>query len=517
MQTTSKLLSALKPALEQRGLLVFAPEDKTLPDLVCLNDAGLVCVSDSREPTDGIVQLNRQVSNLRQLDPSLARVLPLRIAIAAEGTRAVDKEVERDIPAILQRIDQAVPRPLPPEARAALEELLNRAPVFIDVPARDDYSDEFATERAMHRIRLDEAQAAAALEPIDDVLVVTGPPGSGKSLVLAARARHLAAKHPDWDIRMLCFNRLLVPYLESLVGDFDNVRVQTFGKFSHSLGYRVSLGDESEAARDVDLIESQLLAEPRIDALLIDEWQDFGPAWTRFALASVRSGRGGTVVAGDPAQGLYRDVAPVEGLRGRSLRRLQLRRAYRSTATVMDVAAALLDRNGLGAEGAEGVPVDLVWSHDAAGQADAVAHDVARLLDEGVPAAAIGVLVTRKFLMGKVLRALKDASVEARSVYAGGHADFTLTEPSVKILTVHSAKGYEFDAVFLVGLEHLPPPDASPDAPREARTGFVGATRARDRLVITYSKSNPYLERVRALPSASIRSWVWPDDFPGAN
>ncbi|MFC7432024.1 MULTISPECIES: 3'-5' exonuclease [unclassified Agrococcus] len=514
---TPAFLTNLRPKLEERGWLVHAPGDASLPDLVCVGEGGLLCVSESRDHGDGVVFLNRQVSNLRQIDPSLSRVMPHRVAVAKEGRSTVGKEVERDLFTVLHLIDHSAPRPLPSEARGALEAHLTRTAVHIDVPSRGDYSDALTADRMAHRVRLDAQQAAGALEPVDDVLVVTGPPGSGKSLVLAARARHLAEAHPDWDIRLLCFNRLLVPYLESLVGDVANVRVQTFGKFSHSLGYRVSLGDELAAKRDVDAIEPLLQHDPQIDALLIDEWQDFASAWTRFALASVRPGRGGTVVAGDPAQALYRDSTPVEGLRGRSLRQLKLQHSYRSTAPVMHVAAALVDRTPTDAESLEGVPVDLVWSHNAAGQADAVAHDVKRLVENGVQPSAIGVLVTRKFLMGKVRGALEEIGVEARSVYADNHGEFSLVEPSVKILTVHSAKGYEFDAVFLVGLEHLPPPDDAPETTREARTGFVGATRARDRLVITYSKSNPYLERVRALPAASIQPWIWPDDFPGAN
>ena len=47
----------------------------------------------------------------------------------------------------------------------------------------------------------------------------------------------------------------------------------------------------------------------------------------------------------------------------------------------------------------------------------------------------------------------------------------------MKIMTVHAAKGYEFDVVVLFGLEALPSPTRTRWRPS---VGFVGMTRARD-------------------------------------
>jgi superfamily I DNA/RNA helicase len=198
---------------------------------------------------------------------------------------------------------------------------------------------------------------------------------------------------------------------------------------------------------------------------------------------------------------------------------LTLARPYRSTRQILDVTSAM--SNELQVDGRdqafEGPPVDLVWATNTGEQAAAVARDVMLLLQDGTRLPQdIGVLATRKWAMGGVARALDEAGVPCQIVYPN-HADtLDLTEPKVKILTVHSAKGLEFDVVFLLGLEQLPDPDGTAEVDRQGRTGYVGVTRARDQLVLSYSKDNAYLERVRALPETTLRRWVWPDDYPEA-
>src|SRR6185312_4240926 len=68
-----------------------------------------------------------------------------------------------------------------------------------------------------------------------------------------------------------------------------------------------------------------------------------------------------------------------------------------------------------------------------------------------------------------------------------------LEQDSVKLMTLHAAKGLEFPTVFLMGLEEgLFPHIRSIDSPaameEERRLMYVGVTRAEDRLYLTYSR-----------------------------
>jgi DNA helicase II / ATP-dependent DNA helicase PcrA len=86
---------------------------------------------------------------------------------------------------------------------------------------------------------------------------------------------------------------------------------------------------------------------------------------------------------------------------------------------------------------------------------------------------------------------------------------------AVVLSTIHSAKGLEWDTVFMVGMEDgVLPHNNSEDIEEERRVAYVGVTRARQRLGITYCDER-YGERVEPSPFLSElagrdrRSCIW--------
>ncbi len=90
----------------------------------------------------------------------------------------------------------------------------------------------------------------------------------------------------------------------------------------------------------------------------------------------------------------------------------------------------------------------------------------------------------------------------------------------VLLMTLHAAKGLEFDTVFLVGLEeglipHLRAVQDPGQMEEERRLCYVGMTRARNRLVLTRARERSYFgDRRVTLPSRFL-SEIPPECFDG--
>ncbi len=100
---------------------------------------------------------------------------------------------------------------------------------------------------------------------------------------------------------------------------------------------------------------------------------------------------------------------------------------------------------------------------------------------------------------------LAHASLEA------GEAQGDASEDCVQLMTLHSAKGLEFDLVFVVGLEEglFPSLQSLEDAGRleeERRLCYVGITRAKKKLYLTYAESRRlYGKEIQAHSSRFLR------------
>jgi len=112
---------------------------------------------------------------------------------------------------------------------------------------------------------------------------------------------------------------------------------------------------------------------------------------------------------------------------------------------------------------------------------------------------------------------LSHASLEAGENQAGEGVD------AVQLMTVHSAKGLEFDAVFITGLEEglFPHENAATEfdgLEEERRLMYVAITRARQRLYLSFSQTRMLHGQTRynlrsrffdELPEASLK-WLVP-------
>ena len=355
--------------------------------------------------------------------------------------------------------------------------------------------------------------------------VFFGVAGSGKTVLLLARARLLAEQGPDRQVLVLCYNRALSAYLASQLASVaapSNVAVRTF----HSWAGRVT-GLRRRRDEPFEAYERRLLAAmlgdgawpeaERYDAVLIDEAHDFEPDWFRCCVRALRDPESGDlVVAVDGAQSLYGRPRSFTwksvsiNAQGRSRR---LAKNYRNTREILDFAwevaqepAAVDDEDSethVRVRPEQALRRGPTPVYRACASIDEEHAVVARLVErfkaEGIADRDIGVLYPHKGgrrveglaraleAIGTVCWVNDDRDPKAKREFTG--------RPGVRLVTIHSAKGLEFPAVILTALDQLPDPRTG-DLVADGNLLYVGLTRAMTHLAVTWSGSSTFTERV---------------------
>jgi superfamily I DNA/RNA helicase len=383
------------------------------------------------------------------------------------------------------------------------------------------------------RIVLREEQREVVDAPASEVVWITGPAGSGKTLILMARAIKTSQLFPEYEISFVTFNQSLKRYFQDELREYTNILVESFGEFSRRRGNRfhfyygkgrnkksVSLhqtGNDYEKARHDGIARD-------VDAIFIDEVQDFYPAWLRYCIESQRLDRGGLTMAGDDSQAIYRENDTLSVVEEYDLVHYELPVAYRSTKEILTVVEHLSGRK-FALERAPSGPLPQLIYVDKTGKKDALNDAVIRdlislLKHHGVRERDIAILVTNNYIRYKLRGVLEERlkkefryDVQVASIEKGAADQLDLGEDSIKLTTIHNAKGLEFSIVFLLGIDELSEDDENlPLVRKGERLVLVGPTRAKDRLFIYYSKTNSYLERLKEHPE-SVTFRVYPEDY----
>jgi DNA helicase-2/ATP-dependent DNA helicase PcrA len=173
---------------------------------------------------------------------------------------------------------------------------------------------------------------------------------------------------------------------------------------------------------------------------------------------------------------------------------------------LVNAAEAFVTQEGFGKD-AVALPIDEVGSAAAPAPATGTANPSARV----VPDPESGEI------MSPLAAFLTHASLEAGDNQAQAGQD------AIQLMTVHSAKGLEFDCVFITGLEEglFPHENSLSDVDgveEERRLMYVAITRARNRLYLSYSQTRMLHGQTRynvksrffdELPEAALK-WITP-------
>lgn len=293
-------------------------------------------------------------------------------------------------------------------------------------------------------------------------------------------------------------------------GLVDRTAYQTFNRRGRSVSLKQAARDavwhvyeqvrawQLEAGRltwnDVPLQALALLHgrdECRYRALVIDEGQDCTPVMIRLARRLIGADGQLTVLA-DPAQEIYdcgfQWTRQELGVRGGNTR--WLRKSYRTTREIYDLARPLLAEATDLADDLAHLDPPVRRGQRPVAVACADATELYREMVERIGAAAshrppnqVGVVAATHQELGVIARGLAERGVRHQVCGRGG-GDIRLTEPSVKLLTMHAAKGLDFPEVFVLAPRVN---EMSWEVERDAecrRRLYVALTRSSERLSI---------------------------------
>lgn len=351
--------------------------------------------------------------------------------------------------------------------------------------------------------------------------LLTGVPGSGKTVILIARAIHLLKEHPDWNIRILTYNKSLQQNIESTLSDmaekFDNlynegifenrldikgqITVTTYHKLAMDISKLKAGRNQSQEWWDETLPQACLDAmTPRFDAVLIDEYQDFRTTWIKSCIKACKTftyknSEGKEVEAinlfmsGDRLQSIY-NSKPVNWQKDFSLnmqgRSKLLKTSYRSGKSNVILALDFLRLDEKLKEEVETFykdEADSTLSLDSAG-ADGqikfiegmysdIAREINKLINEGVKPEDILVLCHENRQKTKL-----KGIFESEGIKESGLINYS---------TYFSSKGLEAKIVFLTDTENFTPvEDKTPDI-LNRKLLYVAMTRASEKLYIQAS------------------------------
>ena len=342
-----------------------------------------------------------------------------------------------------------------------------------------------------------EQELFAKRVPIGHYLV-SGVPGSGKTVVLIARAVHLLKQYPNWKIAIVTYNKSLTKKINSRLEmlndslymtdiDLSKIEVTTFHSFALKIAKIRVPQYASQIFWDDELPEKTLsVAQAKYDAILVDEYQDFKNSWLKVCIKSLKKYKDpkgeeqvNLFMAGDRLQSIYNPTAinwsQDIGLDMRGRAKI-FKQSYRAGKEHLDFSLKyLMGDDSLKKEvekfyeGSEKIESKTESKNSLVfveGQFSEVVNSISKLLNEGYHYEDILILANTwqeaKRFYGYLPPYLKEKSKVLKNV----------EENMMNITTYHSAKGLENKISILLNVETI----------HEKKLLYVGTTRASEKL-----------------------------------
>lgn len=365
--------------------------------------------------------------------------------------------------------------------------------------------------------------------------IIYGVAGSGKTVLLIAKARLLSTQKHDTQILMLCYNVTLATYLSNAVRDCKNVIVKHFDGWAKANGCPRLQGEQNEELgyRFLETLENGCSDTRRYDTILIDEAQDFSDSWFKCVLEAMQEPNDGDlIIVGDGNQSLYRKTkVPWSSIgiqaKGRTIyTKFDLDKNYRNSREIVELAAVFSTPTAQSEQTENtilslfvdpekcqrrtGIKPAFVKVDNRRAECTQVLGIVKNLLNgkwfgkdiAPLKPEEIGILYpfasyNDKPILKEMLESLSQLSTV---IWLNDPDNFRaktkINEPGIKIQTIHSAKGLQYRAVILMWADHLPRQFGDTTEIQERCLTYIAITRPEDYLVITASGFSPFISEI---------------------
>ena len=376
---------------------------------------------------------------------------------------------------------------------------------------------------------LDREQERIARELGEGHRLIFGVAGSGKTVLLIARARIIAKLYPDWKILILCYNRLLRDSLIQLLNpqDYDaDITINTFHSWAKNYitsgnnNFTKNYDDAYKNAKKnndmdeffqssvpnllLDMINASSKNNAHYDAILIDEAQDFDQNWFLPVIQVLNPETNSLLITCDGLQGIYarkRFTWASVGIQARG-RVKRFEKSYRVPIEIGMAAREALPENIIKLidqydefistkeyAGVHGI-IEIIISKTREEEYKTLIEKIANLLK--VPQ-EIFLLFRRN--MQKIgyehpfFDQLKAFNIEWKDL-----KEYNYSSAGLYVGTLHGTKGLESDTIIIPEVD-------SYKSNRDRQLLYVGMTRSRKKLVLSANKSTELIKLFEPDPS----------------
>lgn len=381
---------------------------------------------------------------------------------------------------------------------------------------------------------LDIKQERAAKSIGEGHRLLKGIAGSGKTLIMLYRAKLISKLNPDWKVLFICWNRSLINYLEQMYNDIDlntssgDIKFTYFSKWVTKVGEscNVPIPKNVESPNYNKVYNEAVLKlldyTPHIkyDAILIDEAQDFEDDYFRLLVNHLNKETDSLLICYDYAQNIYQRKSSwknlginVTGRRSINLSASNdnLSQNYRNTKEITKFAKLIYndkipakDENDdvyeittIKSACPRGPLPKLEFCYDRQREYEKVAEWIKYLIaKESIQYSDILIIYPAKSRNGfeleyEFLPYLQSQDIPYNWITKDRFtkSSFDLLENSVKVSTIQSAKGMDFEAVAVIACDNIKEKQVETQL-------YISVTRARKYLLLTTGQPKHQIEKI---------------------